>query len=362
MKKSLVALAVLAASGAAMAQSSVQIYGVADVWAGSQTVKVNGTKRYPRDFAFVPDYGSKTGLFDGGVSNSRFGFKGSEDLGGGLKANFQLEQGFNLDDGGQAEDGKAFNRQAWVGLSGGFGAVKFGRAYTAFDDVSGAAASVFDSKLAPINNIFVSTWASTRVDNTIRYETPTFSGFSGAFSYSFGEDKTATTSASKLYALSGKYENGPLMLGAGYAKVDGEADLSVVLDKFFGTSFGTVNGSLDATRLNASYDFGVAKALASYGRAKAKVAGDSARTNEWELGVEVPLAANLALSAGYGRVTLKESGVKIGKANSFGAALAYDLSKRTTVYAGFNQTKAEDVPKTGDLKQNIYAVGLKHTF
>lgn len=361
MKKSLIAAAALAASGAVFAQSSVQIYGVADVWAGSQTVKVDGTKRYPGDFTLVPDYGSKTGLFDGGISNSRFGFKGSEDLGGGLKAHFQLEQGFNLDDGGQAEDGKAFNRQAWVGLSGGFGAVKFGRAYTAFDDVSGAAASVFDSKLAPINNIFVSTWASTRVDNTIRYETPAFSGFSGAFSYSFGEDKTATTSATELYALSVKYENGPLMVGAGYAKVDGEADLSV-LDELLGTSFGTVNASLDATRLNASYDFGVAKALASYGRAKAKDAGDSARTNEWELGVEVPLAANLALSAGYGRVTLKENGAKIGKANSFGAALAYNLSKRTLVYAGFNQTKLEDSPKTTELKQNIYAIGLKHTF
>ncbi|MFN3717198.1 MAG: porin, partial [Thiobacillus sp.] len=231
MKKSLIAAAALAASGAVFAQSSVQIYGVADVWAGSKTVKENGTKLYPE---------SQTGLFDGGVSGSRFGFKGTEDLGGGLKAEFTLEQGFELDSGRQAESGKAFNRQAWIGLAGGFGAVKLGRAYTAFDDVSGAASSVFDSALAPINNIFVSTWASSRVDNTIRYETPAFNGFSGAFSYSFGEDKTATTSASELYALSGKYENGPLMLGAGYAKVDGEADLSV-LNGLLGTSFGTVN-------------------------------------------------------------------------------------------------------------------------
>lgn len=348
MKKSLIAAAALAASGAVFAQSSVQVYGIADVWGGSVTVKKDGVKQYPD---------SQTGLFDGGVSDSRFGFKGTEDLGGGLKAEFTLEQGFKLDDGSLAEKGKAFNRQAWVGLSGGFGAVKFGRAYTAFDDVSGAAASVFDSDLAPINNIFVSTWASTRVDNTIRYETPTFSGFSGAVSYSLGEDKTADTSATKLYALSAKYENGPLMLGAGYAKLDAEADLSV-FDKFLGT----VKGSLDATRLNASYDFGVAKALASYGRAKAKAAGDSVRSNEWELGVEVPLAANLALSAGYGRVTLKENGVKIGKGNSLGAAVAYSLSKRTLVYAGFNQTKLEDSPKTTETKQNIYAVGVKHTF
>ncbi|WP_334155027.1 porin [Tepidimonas sp.] len=348
MKKSLVCAAALAAVAPVFAQSSVQVYGVADVWAGSKTVKENGTKLYPE---------SQTGLFDGGVSGSRFGFKGTEDLGGGLKAEFTLEQGFELDRGSQAEPDKAFNRQAWIGLAGGFGAVKLGRAYTAFDDVSGAASSVFDSALAPINNIFVSTWASTRVDNTIRYETPAFNGFSGAVSYSLGEDKTATTSATKLYALSAKYENGPLMVGAGYAKmdVDGEADLSVF-------DLGTVKGSLDATRLNVAYDFGVAKALASYGRAKAKAAGDSLRSNEWELGVEVPLAGNLALSAGYGRVTLKDNGVKIGKGNSLGAAVAYSLSKRTLVYAGFNQTKREDSPKTTELKQNIYAIGVKHTF
>jgi predicted porin len=338
MKKSLVALAVLAASGAAMAQSSVQIYGVADLWFGSVSVKENGVKQYPE---------SQTGLFDGGVSNSRFGFKGSEDLGGGLKANFQLEQGFNLDSGSTSSAG--FNRQAWVGFSGGFGEVRLGKAYSAFDDVSGLAASVFDSDLAPINNVFYTTAAADAFPNTVKYTTPSFGGFTGSFSYSFGEDKTASTKASKLYSLSGLYENGPIAVGVGYLKADTDV-----------LGFGVADAS--ATRLAGSYDLGVAKLLATYGRGKASFAGLTDKATEWELGADVPLASNLALSVGYARTSVKSNGVKVEKASSFGAALAYSLSKRTTVYAGVNNTKFEDVPLTTTEKQNIYAVGLKHTF
>jgi len=105
MKKSLIALAVMAAAGAASAQSSVQLYGIVDIWFGSVKDGVGAQ--------------SETKLDAGGVNGNRFGLKGSEDLGGGLKANFQLEQGFNMDDG-SAVASTAFNRQAWVGLSGGF--------------------------------------------------------------------------------------------------------------------------------------------------------------------------------------------------------------------------------------------------
>lgn len=335
MKKSLIALAAMVASGVAMAQSSVQLYGVADLWFGQKTVKINGKKQYPD---------SQTGLFDGGFSNSRFGFKGAEDLGGGLKANFQLEQGFTLDDGKQAANGKMFSRQAWVGLSGGFGEVQLGKAYSAFDDVSGLAASVFDSDLAPINNIFATTLAADAFNNTFKYITPSFGGFTGSFSYSFGEDKTLNTKATKRWAVSGKYEQGPLAVGVGYFKEDASAV------------------DLTATRLAASYDLGAAKLLASYGQGREKAVGQNGKTTEWELGVNVPLAANMAVSAGYGRTTLKDNGVKVGKASSFGVALAYNLSKRTTVYTGLNDTKAEDVPVTTKGKQQIYAVGLKHTF
>jgi predicted porin len=130
MKKSLIALAVMAASGASFAQSTVSLYGIADAWVGRTTA------------TGAP---SQVKLDSGGVSGSRFGFKGSEDLGGGLKANFLLEQGFNLDDGTQANATQMFSRQAYLGFSGGFGEVKLGKVFSAYDDISGMTNAAFDS-------------------------------------------------------------------------------------------------------------------------------------------------------------------------------------------------------------------------
>ena len=348
MKKSLIALAVLAASGASMAQSSVTLYGVADVWFGrtSGDVTINGVKTK------TP---SQTVLNDGLISNSRFGFKGSEDLGGGLKANFQLEQGFSIDNGaagtvvnalGQTVTA-AFSRQAWVGVSGGFGEVQLGKAYNAFDDVSALAASVFDSDLAPINNVFVSTAFASADANTIKYATPSFGGFSGAASYSLGEDKTAAFSASKVYALSGKYENGPLAVGIAFANAKS-------------TNPASINGAydVDGTRLAASYNLGAAKLLASYGR----VSATDEKTNEYEIGVDVPLSAALTLSAGYAKSKTKLTGVTEFDDKSFGVAATYSLSKRTTLYAGLNTTKFDTVSVNEQESAKTYAVGVKHTF
>ena len=116
MKKSLIALAVLAASGAAMAQSSVTLYGVVD----AGVTYINGKDNW-------------SGVTSGNNLTSRLGFRGTEDLGGGLKANFVLEGGFNLDAGdgnssGAAGTGFEFKRQSTVGLAGNFGEVRLGRA------------------------------------------------------------------------------------------------------------------------------------------------------------------------------------------------------------------------------------------
>src|SRR5450830_1563961 len=173
MKKTLIALAVLAASGAAMAQSTVTVYGIADVYGRySTTDKGNGAGSL-----------AKSEIGTGGINTSRWGLKGSEDLGGGLKANFKLEQGFLLDTGAVNVAGQAFSRYSYVGLSGGFGEVKLGKTGTAYDDVSGASDAVFDSQLAPMNHVFVSTGYNWNPANTIYYQAPTMAGFSGAASY-----------------------------------------------------------------------------------------------------------------------------------------------------------------------------------
>ncbi|MFD2273855.1 porin [Undibacterium arcticum] len=113
MKKTLIALAVLGSiAGVAQAQSNVTIYGVVDLGLAHEN---NGST-------------SLTRMDDGGLNGSRLGFKGSEDLGGGLSAIFfNLKNGFTADTGAQADAAKLFNRQSFIGLTGGFGTVKFGR-------------------------------------------------------------------------------------------------------------------------------------------------------------------------------------------------------------------------------------------
>lgn len=298
MKKSLIALAVLAASGAAMAQSSVTIYGVADV-------------------VIHKDKGVSTKMTSGGVSGSRLGFKGTEDLGGGLKANFLLEEGIDLTSGAAA----GFNRQAYVGVSGGFGEVKLGNVYTAYDDISGVTNPGFDSKLSVENSIWASTGYISNPGSNIYYASPSFGGFSGAVSYALDGSKQDVT------AFHVKYEGGPIYVGLAY-----QDDADRGGDKF--------------TRLNGSYDLGVAKLLAGYGKVK------NADVTEYSIGADVPVAANLTLSGGYASSKNNVSGVR---ASGFNIVAAYSLSKRTTVYGGYLDTKNGGV-------DSRFGAGIKHTF
>jgi predicted porin len=319
MKKSLIALAVLAASGAAMAQSSVTLYGIADVGVGGGEDGLNAD--------------SETKMVSGGLNTSRWGVKGSEDLGGGLKAVFKLEQGFNLDDG--TAKGSGFDRQAYVGLAGGFGEVTFGNTWTAMDDILGASNSGFDSALSASNNVLVvpEVYASNP-GNTIKYTSPSFSGFSGGFSYSMDELDAVSQD---IVDFSVSYGNGPIAANFAY-QVQGEV-------------VGTEDLKLIA--LNGSYDFGMAKLLGSYGEAKV---GD-AKSSDYQIGVDVPLSPAMTLSAGY---AYSEDNAAAGdnERTGYGIAVGYSLSKRTTAYAGFRQADVKD----SSIEDNVFAVGLRHTF
>lgn len=335
MKKSLVALAVLAASGASFAQSTVTLYGIADVFLGA----TSGTGAQ-----------SQTVLESGGVSGSRWGIKGSEDLGGGLKANFVLEQGFAIDTG---VAGAGFNRQAYVGFSGGFGEVKLGNVYTSYDDISGAANSAFDSALSAQNGVWASTGYKSNPKNNIVYGTSNYGGFSGAVSYALGEDAAAGVSASSVTAFNVQYAGGPVYVGLAYQNEQAKG--------------GVAPSSVSFTRLNGSYDFGVAKLLVGYGRtsngafsaAGPVTATQGAEVTDWELGADVPVSAALTLSGGIAR---SSDNVAAGNASrsGYGFAAAYSLSKRTTVYGGFHSATSTlaGVDTTG----RVTAVGVKHTF
>ena len=339
MKKTLIALAVLGSvAGVAQAQSSLQVYGIVDLWVGS--VKANGS-RFDTDTTVAPVLGSKatTKLDAGGVSSNRIGFKGTEDLGGGLKANFALEQGFSADDG-KAVGG--FNRQSWVGVSGGFGEVQLGNTYAAYDDISGAAFTAFDSALSAEAFVFNSTGYTASPKNNIKYVSPSFGGFSGAVSYSLDEKSGVKQNVT---SMQGNYANGPLFVGVAH-QIDFEG------------------GAFDPrfTRINASYDLGVATVLVNYGlvsQTATLVPKTTNKTNEFSIGANVPMGA-LTLSGG---VAYSKDNAVAGGEKRTGVSLAgsYALSKRTSVYGGLNVAKGKtDGVKTSEA--SLYAVGVRHAF
>ena len=213
MKKSLIALAVLAASGAAMAQSSVTMFGVVDTGVAYLKGTNGGNSNY--------------GLTTGGNASSRLGFRGVEDLGGGLKAGFWLESGFNSDTGngkaaGASGNGLEFARRSTVSLMGNFGEVRLGRDETAAYN-----------KLSAYSNFSVigvggfRGWNSTigdgiRQNNMIAYFTPNFSGFTAGVNYVFGE--VAGSSATARYVGGfAAYNNGPLSVTIGADHKNGAA-------------------------------------------------------------------------------------------------------------------------------------------
>jgi predicted porin len=362
MKKSLIALAVLAASGASMAQSSVTLYGIADVYFGSSKTSIT-------DEASVRD----TVVDSAALNTSRFGFKGSEDLGGGLKANFQLEQGFNMDTGAASSAG--FNRQAWVGLSGGFGEVQLGKVWTSYDDIRSSANDTFNANIAAS----FSSWLgySDRTNNGIKYTSPSFGGISGSLTYAMGEDKTTTTSASSVASLGLQYANGPVFVGFAHQqqKQNGANGVfsavpgflpSEIADELAADFFpeGT-QGKTTYNLINGSYDFGVVKLVGGYNQVKQSFVGfsDTLKAKEYNLGVEVPLAANLKAGLGYARSDVEANGQDEFKTTGLSAALIYSLSKRTSVYGVLKQAKLED--QTGsnfEIKNTLYAVGVNHSF
>lgn len=344
MKKSLIALAVLAASGAAMAQSSVTLYGIADVWVGNVSVD-NGTTDK-----------SYTQMVSGGVSTSRWGMKGSEDLGGGLKANFQFEAGVGVDTGSST----GFDRAANVGFSGGFGAVKLGLAGTAYDDAQARSVAMFDSDLSPVNGftlagagaggadlknagaVFKSGQISPgKASNQIHYQAPTMGGFSGAISYALDEEAAA---GKAVTAFNLTYNGGPI-----------GAELAYQKEATNGNS-----NDVEFLRVGAAYNFGVATAKVQYGKVDNFGNEANAETTEWAIGVDVPLSAALTLAVGY--ATSEDKDALDQERDGYGLALAYSLSKRTTVYGGVKKMTYDNAGAAADTDVTAYAIGVKHTF
>lgn len=289
------ALAALAPASA-LAQSNVTVYGVVDA-------------------GLVRESGAATGpvsnLSSGIASGSRLGFKGKEDLGGGMAAVFLLENGFNADTGAAGQSGLLFGRQAFVGLTGRLGAVTLGRQYSPYYKTLRDVGDPFGAvSLAGRSGNLLAT--NTRTDNMVEYLSPAFGGVRADLAYGAGE--TAGDS-SKNRTLSGSlgYAGGPLSVQLAYHRIDNAT-------------------ATDATRnalLAANYNAGWITAYMSYAVNKGT---GTARSND--------LVAGVALPVGTGKVLLShvrhDDRAAVNRdASQWGVAYLVPLSKRTDIYAAY---------------------------
>lgn len=356
MKKSLIALAVVGAfAGAASAQSNVTLYGIADAGIGMIDDDVPGNDSY-------------VNVFSGIQSTSRLGVRGSEDLGGGLKAIFNIEAGVNYDTG--AADGVFWQRRAVVGLGGNWGQLVLGRDYTPGFSAAGATDvmgyGLFGNWLtytAQAGNLGV----TTRASNGLHYVSPTFGNtacaavpaptecgaFSGGLSframYATGEDPSGNN-AGDMYGLSGVYRGGPLVVQAYYQSTDN----------------GT--GNDDQYGAGVQYVMGMFRVAFNYGMADRD---DGLEHEGWGLGAGLKLGAG-ELLVNYIQQELNSAGTP--EAKSIGVGYVYPLSKRTNVYATYGKLKNEDgasfglrysqsVVSTGvNSDPSAFAVGIRHMF
>lgn len=350
-KKTAVALAAFGAlTGVAHAQSNVTLYGLVDLYVGKSTSKIT-----LGGASFQISNGSS--LTSGGLNGSRWGLRGAEDLGGGLKATFQLESGFSADTGTSAVAGGGFNRTSKVGLSGGFGSFEMGRQYTQMfllmDRFDAQGTSSFSATNAifgpPILVAAGSLSPAIRRDNMLQYTTPTMGGFTGAVQYAFGENGGPGVSAGRAMGVSALYADGPIAVQGVYESLKGA---------------GSGAATAKTTGLGASYDFTAVKVLAQY------VAQKDGRVNGikesgYVLSIAVPVSSAGTINAGIGSEALKAAatGTRLIKTSSASVEYRHDLSKRTTVYAGFNNVKfeAETTPVLTS-RDRLYGVGLRHKF
>ena len=340
MQKKLIALAAAALCAAgAYAQSSVQLTGLADIYAGS--MKMAG------------DAGRKSVVNSGGMTTSWFGFKGTEDLGGGLKASFNLTSFIQVDTGtqGRFTGDTFFSRDANVSLSGSFGSVLLGRwmAPNFLPSVIGnplgdsfTFSPLILHKNVPLFNGTgwqATTPSDTGWSNQIVYSTPDIGGFKANLQYQFGEQ--AGDNGKKNVGANFFYFGGPLTLTGYYER-----------DQISNPGQGTYLGTTEKDwMLAGSYDFKVIKPYLSYGESEADNVPGKAKTIQ--IGASAPLGGGQLL-ASWAKTEMTASDLD---RKTFTIGYDYNLSKRTDVYAMYMNDKI-----TNQSSGNSFGVGIRHRF
>ena len=317
------ALAAVAVAGAASAQ--VTLYGKIDLGYGSATEK-NGAGVTTN---------KTTGMQSGFQSGSRWGLKGSEDLGGGLTASFNYEFGtIGANDG---TNGGNPARRSVLELAGGFGKVGLGRDYNPTFDLIGASDPTGVDASSTQDML-----AGVRDSNMLKYTSPSFGGFTAKLGL-VAQRTGAEANKTSVTDLSGVYSAGPLMVGLAYR-----------VDKITTAATGAIPAREDKTKmttLGAAYDFGVAKVY--FNHVRGKVDGSNVTDKETNLGVSAPMGA-VTLLAAVGR----DSSTGVKSATDYTLGADYSLSKRTNAYA--RVYKKGEVNNAG--KTNGFAMGIRHSF
>lgn len=349
------------ADAAALSGAEVQIYGVVD--AGVAVTNVSGV-------------GSRSGMLNGGLTDSLWGLRGREDLGEGWSARFQLENGFDPSTGRQADDRSLFNYGAWVGLGhDDLGELRLGRQYTV-GKTYGNALEIASWKEMGMGATFKAS-DNYQFSNLVNYYTPEWQGWQAGIGYSFDADaqgKFRTNANNRALSLGLKYEDGPLLAVATWDQM-----------RLAQPPQG-IQGRPRALQLGASYDFEVLKVSAAWSRQRNGYVGldggdpdnlgqnlgpaafaAGGTVNAWLLGVSVPLGRGTVLA----QWSLAKpdwqwaDGMTARKAQLMTLGYTYELSKRTTVYAfaGYASNYTLDNQfDPGNSHTTRYAMGVTHRF
>lgn len=333
MKRSLVALALAGAFASAAQAQSIEMYGIVDM-------------------GFVNESGGATGslakLTSGAQSGTRLGFKGTEDLGGGMKALFVLETGIAADKG-RFNQNNGFARQSFVGLQSDMGTVTMGRQYTPYfltmlvgDPFAAGMAGAAQNMLMPGANI--------RMNDTVKYTSPVFAGFSGEAAYGFGEQADTTVRARQVAGYL-NYSGAPVNVRLGYLKKNNA----------------TTPGDTTNWILAANWDVKVAKLFAAMTDNEDASAGTTPRNSkDYLIGAQVPFNKHTFIAS----YIYKDGGTgTTGNANQLAFGYTYTMSKRTNLYAAWGRINNDtNIPLTvgnnsevgsGDKALNL---GIRHIF
>ena len=351
-------LLALAGTGAQAQGQGLMLYGRVDMAVAYQT------RLFSTPTSGVVIDGHRYHVDSGGSNGSRWGVRGNEDLGGGLKALFVAESGLQADTGVIGQGGRAFGRQVYVGLDGGFGRVTLGRQYTPWFDVLSTSDPFGNNLVGNSGNV---EHANPRADNAVIYGTPNFGGFSAQGMVALGE-RNGSNKAGMQTNLALKFQRGGLWVGAAHARQNDAIEVPAASGNF------TSNTTAKFSILGASYDFGVVKLFGNVATmsdmnptiqpAPTVVAG--AKGSSWLFGASASL---LGGSAMLSVVSLDDKRVQDRDARMLAAGYTYPLSKRTMLYTAYARminrnggTLTVNTPSYPGTSEAHFQAGVSHAF